>query len=500
MERARRRTRIPSAGRVLTIAALLWAWPVAGRAWEQTFGGTYPDHGHGVQVTQDGGFILVGEKGTNALGNQQDVYLVKTDAYGTKTWEATYGGTGNDVGFAVRQTTDGGYVVAGFTDSSGNGKEDVYLLKTNASGVKQWEKTFGASLYDRAYDVRQTSDGGYILAGCIDSSTDTRAYLVKTDASGNQTWSRKLCSTAGSFCYYDCAYSVLESTFGSYYVAGVTIPYGGTQTDVWFVHTSSTGTPYWDKSFGGAQNDQGYCLRRTWDDGFIIAGETASGSVGPVDAYLLKLDYLGNKQWEKKLGWGGTDAARCVVQTRDGGFVVAGKTNGLSPPAGMNVYVHKTDPQGNKQWERPLGGGYADAGNAIVETPDGGFVVVGSTDPTGTGSPDVYLAKIDPTLHIETDRDLYQAGYPLKLLLDLECPYATFAARIDLWLFVGLYPIPVYSLSPIPLPMGLTLKDIEILSIVLPPGLPPLNAFLCLLYDSGTGALLTYSYDLFAFQ
>mgnify|MGYP001602900093 FL=1 len=154
------------------------------KVWEKTFGGTNSEHGYSIQQTTDGGFVIAG--GTSSFGaTNLDFYLIKTDASGNKVWEKTFGGTNPEHGHCVQQTTDGGFVIAGYAESLDNGFQ-VYLIKTNASGNKVWEKTFGGTNSEYGYSVQQTTDGGFVIAGYTSSfgAGHSDVYLIKTDASG----------------------------------------------------------------------------------------------------------------------------------------------------------------------------------------------------------------------------------------------------------------------------------------------------------------------------
>jgi hypothetical protein len=207
--------------------------------WSQTYGGTGDDEAYSVIQTSDGGYALAGYTDSyGAYSFQYDFWLVKTDASGNAQWNRTYGGTGNDQAYALVQTSDGGYALAGRTNSFGAGQYDFWLVKTDYAGNMQWNKTYGGTSYDYAYSVVQTSDGGYALAGHTRSfgAGSTDFWLVKTDASGNAQWNKTYGGTE-----FDAAYALVETGDGGYALAGITLSYGASNSDFWLVKTDENG-------------------------------------------------------------------------------------------------------------------------------------------------------------------------------------------------------------------------------------------------------------------
>ena len=190
--------------------------------WDRTFGGSDWDWGTSVQQTRDGGYILLGGTWSYGAGDY-DSWLIKTDSQGNKQWERTFGGIGLDIGWSVQQITDGGYILLGHTSSYGAGEWDFWLIKTDSQGNKQWTKTFGGSEDDQGYSVQQASDGGYILLGYTESYGAGSAdfWLIKTDAYGNKEWERTFGGSA-----IDWGISVQQAEDGGYILLGCTTSYG----------------------------------------------------------------------------------------------------------------------------------------------------------------------------------------------------------------------------------------------------------------------------------
>ena len=257
-----------------------------GISFEATYGaGEHEDCGYSVQQTADGGYIIAGKTWSYGAG-EEDVYLIKTDSYGNEEWGKTFGGASRDCGYSVQQTKDSGYIIAGATSSYGAGAGDVYLIKTDPHGNKEWEKTFGGASYDWGSSVQQTADGGYIIAGNTYSygAGERDVYLIKTDPYGNKEWEK----TFGG-ADWDSGYSVQQTKDGGYIIAGNTLSYGAGEEDVYLIKTDPHGNKEWGKTFGGADCEYGLSVQQTADGGYIIAGKTYSYRVWDSDVYLIKV-------------------------------------------------------------------------------------------------------------------------------------------------------------------------------------------------------------------
>jgi len=348
------------------------------------------DVGKSIQQTSDRGYIITGFTTSYGAGGR-DVWLVKTDSAGNKIWDKTFGGSHWDEGYSVQQTSDGGYILTGYTSSYGAGDYDIWLIKTDAHGDKAWDRTFGGLACDISYSVRQTPDGGYIIAGWTDSygAGWDDVWLIKTDTSGNKLWDR----TFGG-ADWDQGHSAQRASDGGYVIAGLTMSYGAGDSDVWLVKTDAIGNRLWDRRFGGAFDDEASSVQQTSDGGYIIAGWTDSSGVGDYDVLLVKTDSVGNKVWNRTLGGANADRGLSVEQTSDGGFILAGSTDSYG--AGYHdAWLVKIDPTGNKVWDRTFGGPGYDVGSSVQQTSDGGYIVAGYTTSHGAGSFDVWLIKTD---------------------------------------------------------------------------------------------------------
>jgi len=319
--------------------------------WTRTFGGSREDYGSCVRQTADG-FIIVGSTSSfNSDGNGYDfdLYLIKTDANGNETWEKTYGGPGNNLGSSVQQTSDGGYIIGGSMSTWGtNGLEDVYLVKTDANGKESWAKNFGGAFNDYGCYAQQTNDGGYVIAGYNSSISKWQngddVYLVKTDPVGAVIWERLFGDIGPK---PDRAYSMQQTNDGGYIIAGETMSSGSGDWDFYLIKTNGNGEAVWTKTYGGASWDNAYSVQQTKDGGFILAGKTASFGTGMEDAYVVKTNVNGDTLWTKTYGGAYCDCANCIRETTDNGYVIIGTSDDSS----LNHHISfiKTDLKGNEQ-------------------------------------------------------------------------------------------------------------------------------------------------------
>ncbi|UCF71699.1 MAG: hypothetical protein JSW49_05360, partial [candidate division WOR-3 bacterium] len=237
--------------------------------------------------TYDSGYIVVG--GTRSFSSgEDDVYVIKTDVDGGIIWFETYGGIGSDYASSVHETADSGYIVAGSTMSSGPGLSNVYLLKIDADGDTAWTRTYGQAGYLAVgFSVDQTTDGGYVIAGCITSGPgQTYGYIVRTDTAGNALWIEQY----GGGGDYDWLMSIQQTKDGGYIAAGFTDSQGAGSLDAWLVRTDVDGDTVWTQTYGGVDDDAGYSVQQTSDDGYIITGVTDSFGAILGDVWIIRTE------------------------------------------------------------------------------------------------------------------------------------------------------------------------------------------------------------------
>ena len=272
--------------------------------------------GRSVQRVTDGGYIITGQTYNNRNDNS-DVWLIKTDSEGNEEWNQTFGGSNNDYGYSLQQTTDGGYIILG-----------TLLIKTDSDGNEEWGKNIGGK------SIQQTTDGGYIIIG---GAPDIE--LIKTDTNGDTLWAKTFGGSAN-----DVGESVQQTTDGGYIITGHTESYGNGQADVWLIKTDSLGQEEWNQTYGGVDTTEvGYSVQQTMDGGYIITGSIESAGI-PYDVYLIKADSNGNEQWTKTYGGNSPDEGFSVQQTTDGGYIITGYSDSFGSI--RVVWLIKIDSEG----------------------------------------------------------------------------------------------------------------------------------------------------------
>lgn len=401
--------------------------------WQHCFGGALGDWGEVIRSTPDQGFVVAGytlsnDGNVSGQHGNDDFWMAKLDSVGNLEWQKCLGGSSYDEPYALAVTADSGFVLAGFSasddgDATGNhGSDDYWVVKVSRTGALEWQRQLGGTLVDDAFAIQQTVDGGYIVAGGAQSNDGDvtgnhggyDCWLVKLDSAGNMLWQKAFGGTGD-----DIANSVQQTIDGGFILAGSTLSNNGDVSgnhgyfDYWILKLSDSATIEWQKCLGGSGEDIGYSIVQTADSGYVVTGFTKSlngdvsgfhGAGTVPDFWTVKLSNAGILQWQKCLGGTGDDKAYCVQNTVDGGNVVTGytlSTNGdvAGHIGNKDFWVAKLSDSGNLQWQQCLGGTGVDWARSILEIADSSYVVAGFTssvngDVSGNhGSEDFWVAK-----------------------------------------------------------------------------------------------------------
>jgi len=363
--------------------------------WNKTYGGAEWDVANSVVQTGDGGYMLAGFTQSFGAGGG-DFWLVRTNSAGRMLWNRTYGGSDYDEAQSLIQTADGGYALAGVTRSYGAGVTDFWLVKIDSNGNSQWNRTYGGAGLDYLFSAIQTSDNGFALVGYTESyGQGGDFWLVKADSNGIMQWSE---TYGGSG--WDEAHAVIQTSDGGYAIVGETDSIGAGSTDVWWVKAASDGKKQRDQTYGGVNADGAYSLVQTSDGGYAIAGYTESFGYGVPsypDFWLVRVDSAGRSLWEKTYGGLNADSAQALIVTGSGGFAIAGAT--MSYGGGdQDFWLVTSDSAGGLNWNQTYGGFSLDYSYSVVETGDSGFVLAGDTFSYGKGSGDMWLVKVEGSI------------------------------------------------------------------------------------------------------
>jgi hypothetical protein len=344
--------------------------------WIKIYDGAFGDKGFDIKQSSDGGYIITGVTGNNFYSNDIDLWLIRTDENGDTLWTRTFGGDSSDAGYSVAETSDGGYIITGRTMSYGADFNDVWLIKTNASGDSLWTKTFegrsGQSIYE-------TNDGGYVFIG---------SKLIKTDPNGDTLWTKN----------HWGGRSLQLTNDGGYILTGKVVynpwslPYKQ-NSDVILVKTDEKGDTLWTKTFGGDGFDSGSSVQQTKDGGYIIAGTSHSFNTdGSTDVWLIKTNMNGDTLWTRTFSSADsvTDAGSSVHITEDGGYLI----QGITYFSNRDLFLIKTDTDGNILWTKIVGGPFNDDGSSVIRALDNGYIITGGTQSCDSCYHDVWIVKI----------------------------------------------------------------------------------------------------------
>lgn len=433
--------------------------------WDKRFGGVNGDSLSALAITSDDGYLLGGSSYSGIGGDKSedsrggsDFWIVKIDGVGTKVWDKRFGGSSHEELYALTATPDGGILVGGYSASgvggdvseASRGTSDYWILKTDGSGSKVWDKRFGGSSSDILVDCHVVSDGGFLLCGNSysgvtgDKTEENRGlsdyWVVKIDGSGNKVWDKGF---GGSD--YDFISAVATTASNGYLLGGISYSEadgdksetsrGG--ADYWVVKIDGSGNKVWDRRFGGSGEDYFTALVATSDGGHLLGGTSYSGadgdkseaSRGSSDYWIVKIDGSGNKVWDKRFGGISSDDLYALASTSDGGCILGGfsdsEVNGDKSEAsrgGSDFWVVKIDVNGNKVWDKRFGGSDNEALRAIAVTDEGGYVLGGVSSSSADGDKSESLRGMYDFWIIHMDIDYDCDGIPdgLEVLADTD--------------------------------------------------------------------------------
>lgn len=417
--------------------------------WQKTIGASASDVMQALEPTSDGGFIIAGYSSSNISGEKtenskgkEDIWIVKADAVGTILWQKTIGGNGDDVPFSIKQTADGGYIVGASSESNISGDKtensrgglDFWILKLDSTGNITWQKTYGGAQPEMDTYVVPTSDGGYFVGGYSDSSISgdkTEAtngqrdyWALKLNSSGAIVWQK---SIGGSL--VDRVQMAFQSLDGNYMLGGFsTSGISGNKTeanrgvtDYWIVKLDPTGNVLWDKTYGGSESDAFRNMIQTADGGYLlggysksnISGDKTQNSFGDYDYWVLKLNSSGNQIWQKTIGGTGVDYLRSMKQLSDGTYLLAGYSNSpisgsktMPSKGGYDYWLVHLNSTGDIMGQNSMGGAADESGPYIIPLSDGGFLlgctsasnISGDKTENSRGSEDYWIFKTDLSL------------------------------------------------------------------------------------------------------
>lgn len=440
---------------LLSVQSVL-AQPII-KQWYARLGSSDHDMLAALKQTSDGGYILGGNSSSGISGDKtqasqggQDYWVVKVTSTGTKEWDLTLGGSGTETLTSLQQTSDGGYIIGGYSDSgiSGDrtqntrGLEDYWVIKIDSVGIKEWDVRFGGNSVDQLMSLQQTSDGGYILGGYSWSGANgdrTQSYqgtsdladywVVKIDSSGIKEWDVRFGGNSS-----DHLRSLQQTADGGYILGGESIStISGDKSqgskggyDYWVVKIDSLGVKEWDVVLGGGGDDFLYALQQSTDGGYILGGISVSGiggdktqaGRGMYDYWVVKVNDSGTKEWDARFGGSNQDYFSALHQTTDGGYILGGYSNSgadgdktINSEGQYDYWVVKIKSTGEKQWDAGFGGGNTDRLFAVQQTADEGYILGGYGIPNTGGAWDYWIVKIRDEASLPVNLVQFSAEY-----------------------------------------------------------------------------------------
>jgi predicted secreted protein len=359
--------------------------------WTRIYGGPGNDRGLSVLPLEDGGFLVSGATASFGSGDA-DFWLIQTDSNGDSLWSRTYGGPLQDAAASVLPAQGGGYWISGHTLNYGAGERDWLLIRLDENGDSLWSRTFGGEDNEWGGRLHATSDGGFFLEGQLgDPSLGAQFGLIKINANGDSLWGRNFGGPEHEGCF-----DGEQTDDGGYILSGTTMSFGAGDRDMWLVKTDENGDSLWSRTFGGELEDWCYGVAETSDGGCVLAGHTRSFGAGGADVWLIRTDSNGDSLWSRIFGGEADDYCRDVRITKDGGIILAGFTYSFGSGGG-DAWLIKTDANGDSLWSATYGvPEYDERFYSIVQTADSGFIMVGLLHDPAIPQEDLLMMRTGP--------------------------------------------------------------------------------------------------------
>ena len=363
--------------------------------WDKTFGGSENDQGNCIIETSDGGYAITGV--TESMGNgKQDLWVLKLDRDGELQWDKTFGGSENDQGNCIIETSDGGYAITGVTESTGNGKQDLWVLKIDRDGELQWDKTFGGSENDQGIGLLQKKENNHlVIGGWTESYGSIFAdyWFLELNQKGGLIWDKIYGGDD-----VDKLHSLTIDNYSNLLGLGYTYSKGAGGKDAWLIKLDSEGNNIWDKTFGGTQDDELFQIISDKEAYFLI-GYTYSKGAGGKDAWLIKLDYNGEIQWEQVYGEKNSEFAESLVLLNNNNIAFCGQKIRYCPKCssgGFSYYwVAQLDTNQEIKWQKIFLESSNSRPHKIIETKSSNILVMGNTINASDGKLDICLVKME---------------------------------------------------------------------------------------------------------
>ena len=395
--------------------------------WSTVYGGSGEQIAYSVAPTEDNGCIAVGYYSWPLC--DKDLYINKNTASGRRLVRKTIGGNSDDVGYSIIQTSDGGFLAVGYTESYGMGGKDIYMVKTDSECNTSWTKNYGGTMDDCALGVIQTSDGGYAITGYYDADTVGNLFLMKTDSNGNEEWTEFYLNHARG--------KAITQSADGYIITGYLADGELGREDIVLLKTNFEGDSLWLKTYGGTYSDIGTSLLETDEDSEILVASTSMSFGIPIftSIYIMKTDSEGDTIWTRTKGGMGDYTANSIDMKLNGNLLITGS---IEQSGEIDLYLYETDYSGDSIDAKIYSTLGTDIGYQAIQLADTGVVIAGKT--TMNGDNDFWILKIGGDLYTQIDesgtlpqsKEIYAYPNPFNSSVNIVTPNGSSVSIFDI--------------------------------------------------------------------